>query len=62
MQSLEILTFAGQLRRLRQLAIKALTAYDIYEPHLTMLQHEGNTTFRIDLTDGERYVLRVRKY
>jgi len=59
MQSLEILTFAGQLRRLRRLAIKALTEYDIDKPHLTLLQHEGNTTFRIDLADGERYALRI---
>jgi Ser/Thr protein kinase RdoA (MazF antagonist) len=59
MKPFENLTFTGQLRRLRQLALKALTAYDIHEPYLTMLQHEGNTTFRIDLASGERYVLRV---
>lgn len=59
MKPFERLTSAGQLRRLRGLAVKALTAYDIHEPRLTTLQHEGNTTFRIDLMNGERYVLRI---
>lgn len=59
MKAFETLTLAGQLRRLRRLAVKALTAYEIHEPHLTTLQHEGNTTFRLDLAGGGRYVLRI---
>ena len=59
MKPFEILTKAGQLRRLRRLAVKALTAYEIQGPRLTPLQHEGNTTFRVDLANGERYVLRI---
>jgi Ser/Thr protein kinase RdoA (MazF antagonist) len=59
MQSFETLTYRGQLRRLRGLAAKALTAYNIDSQNLTTLQHEGNTTFRVDLAGGERYVLRI---
>jgi Ser/Thr protein kinase RdoA (MazF antagonist) len=59
MKPFEILTNAGQLRRLRRLAVNALTAYDLQEPRLTALQHEGNSTFRVDTADGKRYVLRI---
>jgi Ser/Thr protein kinase RdoA (MazF antagonist) len=59
MKPFETLTKAGQLRRLRQLAVKALAAYDIQRSQLTALQHEGNTTFRVDVANGERYVLRI---
>jgi len=61
MQSFETLTYAGQLRRLRRLAAKALVAYDIHEPRLTALLHGDNTTFRVDLATGERYVLRIHR-
>src|SRR5215211_5690700 len=60
MKLFELLTNAGQLQRLRRLAVDALTAYDIRESRLTPLQHEGNTTFRVDLANGERYVLRIQ--
>jgi Ser/Thr protein kinase RdoA (MazF antagonist) len=60
MKPFELLTNAGQLQRLRRLAVHALRAYDIYETRLTALQHEGNTTFRVDLANGERYVLRIQ--
>src|SRR5688500_3118949 len=59
MKPFEILTNAGQLRRLRRLAVEALTAYEIYESRLTALQHEDNTTFREDLAAGKRYMLRI---
>jgi len=59
MNPFEILTRAGQLRCLRQLAFKALTAYAVQAPRLTAIQHEGNTTFRVDSANGERYVLRI---
>jgi len=59
MKPFETLTKAGQLLRLRRLAGNALTVYDIEKPRLTALQHEGNTTFRVDLANGERYVLRI---
>ncbi|MDQ2996734.1 MAG: phosphotransferase [Chloroflexota bacterium] len=61
MQSFETLTHAGQLRRLRRLATAALAAYDLHEPRLTALMHGDNTTFRVDLANGERYVLRIHR-
>jgi Ser/Thr protein kinase RdoA (MazF antagonist) len=61
MKPFEILTNAGQLNRLRRLAENAFTAYDMPAPHLTPLQHEDNTTFRIEGANGERYVLRIHR-
>jgi len=61
MKPFESMTHAGQLRCLSRLAVKALTAYDIPVSNLTALQHEDNTTFRVDLATGERYVLRIHR-
>ena len=61
MKPFRVLTYRGQLRRLRRLALKALEAYGMDGPHLTALLHEDNTTFRIDAADGERYVLRIHR-
>jgi Ser/Thr protein kinase RdoA (MazF antagonist) len=61
MKPFEALTYAGQLRCLRRLAVKVLTQYDIHEFRLTTLQHEDNTTFRVDLANAERYVLRIHR-
>lgn len=60
MKQFEDLTFGGQSHRLRQLAVEALRRYDLREPRLTLLQHEGNTTFRVDLASDERYMLRIQ--
>jgi Ser/Thr protein kinase RdoA (MazF antagonist) len=59
--SFESLTRRGQIRRLRQLAKHALTAYAIDAPGLTPLMHGDNTTFRIDSADGGCYVLRIHR-
>lgn len=59
MKPFEALTYTGQLNRLRRLAVKALAEYDLYDFRLTVLQHEGNTTFRVDVANGDRYVLRI---
>jgi Ser/Thr protein kinase RdoA (MazF antagonist) len=61
MKPFESLTRAAQLRCLRRLAVRALTAYDLKISRLTALQHEDNTTFRVDLAEGERYVLRIHR-
>lgn len=61
MKPFETLTNAGQLHRLRRLAVNVLKAYDVREPHLTPLLHEDNTTFRVDTTHEERYVLRIHR-
>src|SRR5262245_40342189 len=62
MRPFETLTHRGQVRRLRRLAVKALTAYPIDELRLTPLIHEDNTTFRVDSANGERYVLRIHRH
>ncbi|MEV4055073.1 phosphotransferase [Amycolatopsis sp. NPDC049688] len=52
---------AGRTRRLRRLAEAALTAYAVPVARLTPLAHGLNTSFRIDGSDGHRYVLRVQR-
>jgi Ser/Thr protein kinase RdoA (MazF antagonist) len=44
------------------LAVDALAAYSIHEPRLTVLGHADNTTFRVDLATGERFVLRIHRH
>jgi Ser/Thr protein kinase RdoA (MazF antagonist) len=61
MKPFETLTNAGQLKRLRQLAVNALAAYEVSDSRLTPLLHEDNTTFRVDPANGERYVLRIHR-
>ena len=61
MKPFETLTNAGQLHRLRRLALHVLTAYDVRQPHLSPLLHEDNTTFRVEDANGERYVLRIHR-
>jgi Ser/Thr protein kinase RdoA (MazF antagonist) len=61
------LTRGGQVRRLKQLAETALTAYDLGDIHLTPLAHFFNTTFRIDSRPHaedsavQRYVMRIHR-
>jgi len=57
----ETLTRRGQIARLRQLAQQALHAYGLAEPRLTPLAHGDNTTFRVDTTTEQRYVLRIHR-
>ncbi|MEM7118994.1 MAG: phosphotransferase [Chloroflexota bacterium] len=59
MKPFETLTSRGQIGRLRRLALQALGQYDIQIARLKSLAHGDNTTFRVDSTDGERYLLRV---
>jgi Ser/Thr protein kinase RdoA (MazF antagonist) len=61
MKPFDTLTHAGQVRRLRRLALLALTAYAVEQPRLTPLTHADNTTFRVDTADGQRYVLRIHR-
>lgn len=50
-----------QIRRLRQLAGVALTAYDLPPSRLTLIAHLYNTTFRVDTVTGQRYLLRIHR-
>jgi Ser/Thr protein kinase RdoA (MazF antagonist) len=54
------LTYRGQVRRLRQLAEKALAAYELGDARFELLNCWNNTTFRVD-TATERYVLRINR-
>jgi Ser/Thr protein kinase RdoA (MazF antagonist) len=62
------LSFAAQIRRLRQLAQVALRAYDLDIVKLAPLTQTENTTFRVDgcaphqpASASERYVLRISR-
>ena len=61
MKPFETLTYAGQLKRLKVLAAKALQAYAVQGFHLTALPHSENTNFRVDVVTGERYALRIHR-
>ncbi len=60
MTPFEELTFRGQLRRLRQLALEALASYDLGDFTLRPIQHRENATFLVR-AGGRRYVLRVNR-
>jgi Ser/Thr protein kinase RdoA (MazF antagonist) len=49
----------GQARRLRQLAINALASYNLDVARFRLITNDMNGIFRIDTTDGKRFVLRV---
>ena len=56
----EELTYRGQLRRLRRLALEALASYDLGDFTLRPIQHRHNATFLVR-AEGCRYVLRVNR-
>ena len=58
-QDFKDLSYQTQVRRLRALALNALAAYDLPVQRLSLIQHAYNTVFRVDTSDGQRYVLRV---
>jgi Ser/Thr protein kinase RdoA (MazF antagonist) len=53
------LTPSGRARRVRRVAVRALESYDLGVRTVRLLTNETNGVFRIDATDGQRYVLRV---
>jgi len=53
------LTVRGQARRLRQLALNALTHYDLDVARLRLVTNDMNGIFRVDTRDGQKYILRV---
>src|SRR5688572_24120696 len=55
------LSSRGQLGRLRRLAKAALVTYGITPVRLVALAHLENTTFRVDVPSGDRYVLRLHR-
>jgi Ser/Thr protein kinase RdoA (MazF antagonist) len=59
MKPYSMLTLHGQAQRLRQLAMNALTHYDLDVARLRLLTNDMNGIFRIDTADGRKFVLRV---
>lgn len=53
------LTFRGKILRLRKLCIKALADYPIDVASVRYLTTESTTMYRVDATDGEKYVIRL---
>ena len=53
------LTVRGQARRLRLLAGAALRHYDLDVRRLSLVTNQLNGIFRVDVADGEKYILRV---
>jgi Ser/Thr protein kinase RdoA (MazF antagonist) len=49
----------GKLRKLRQLAVVALSHYDLDEPILTYHAFETNLLYRVTASSGERFMLRL---
>ena len=60
MISFEELTYRGQLRRLRRLALEALATYNLGDFTLRPIQHRENATFLVR-AGGVRYLLRVSR-
>ena len=59
MKPYDELTRIGKIRRLRQLALKALDEYDLRVEWVKFLAIETNTMFQIRAADGEKFVLRI---
>ena len=53
------LTEHGQARRLRPLALNALKSYALNVTHLRLVTNDVNGIFRIDTSDGRKFILRV---
>jgi Ser/Thr protein kinase RdoA (MazF antagonist) len=66
-------TYRSQVARLRRLAVKAMSAYDVRDPRIELVAHGENTTFRVTGTGAEcdhasshaqvggQYLLRVHR-
>lgn len=52
---------AGQTRRLRDLADRALAGYDIHVARVTRMAEGWNAAFRVESAAGERFLLRVHR-
>jgi len=54
-------SYLSQVRRLRVLARKALAEYPIRVESVNFINHGENTTFRIEATNGQSYLLRIHR-
>jgi Ser/Thr protein kinase RdoA (MazF antagonist) len=60
-----VATHRSQVARMRRVAVKAMSAYDVCSPRLQLIAHGENTTFRVTAAtsvEGDRqYLLRVHR-
>jgi hypothetical protein len=61
MRPFEALSHRGQVSRLRRLVAEALAAYDVRPVRMAPLRRGDNVAFRLDTTEGQRYVLRIHR-
>lgn len=59
MQTYAALTDQGKVRRLRQLALKALQHYALDVKRVSLITNQFNGIFRIDTHDGQKWVMRI---
>lgn len=57
--SFEQLSDRAQVHRLRRVAFAALERYPIEVGRLRLIQHDFNTTFRVETPDGGKFALRI---
>ncbi|HLQ76209.1 MAG TPA: phosphotransferase, partial [Terriglobia bacterium] len=55
-------SYLSQVRRLRDLADRALTRYPVRVRSCTLISHWENTTFRVTSTTGKTFLLRVHRH
>jgi Ser/Thr protein kinase RdoA (MazF antagonist) len=61
MRDFETLSLRGQVGRLRRLAASALVEYPVRPSQLVAIAHDENTTFLVDESSGDRFVLRIHR-
>ena len=59
MKSYNDLSLAGKVRRLHDLAVTALTHYDLASPQITYHGFATNLLYRVTTASGERFMLRL---
>jgi Ser/Thr protein kinase RdoA (MazF antagonist) len=59
MKPYQNLSLTGKLRRLHDLAVTALTHYDLNRPEITYHGFETNLLYRVTTASGERFMLRL---
>jgi len=62
MKTFTDLSYLGQVARLRRLGQTALVAFGLSDPHIKLLAHSQNTTFRVTLLNGRAESSATRPY
>jgi Ser/Thr protein kinase RdoA (MazF antagonist) len=57
--SFELLSYLGQVRRLREVAREAIKGYGIKVQKMDFINHGENATFCVHAANGQRYLLRI---